>query len=103
MHTIFDSCPEGNGIRAMAITRDAKYLATISDAEIQVQGPLGQPQLAGQSDRSVAVSSTAQAVWHLRFSGWRVVTSLWSGVPCLWPSSLCFAEFAEASGLPREV
>ncbi|XP_031298484.2 cilia- and flagella-associated protein 251 [Camelus dromedarius] len=35
VHTIFDSCPEGNGIRAMAITRDAKYLATISDAEIQ--------------------------------------------------------------------
>ncbi|KAJ8779298.1 hypothetical protein J1605_012760 [Eschrichtius robustus] len=38
VHTIFDSCPEGDGIRAMAITRDAKYLATISDAEIQVQG-----------------------------------------------------------------
>ncbi|KAI4568781.1 hypothetical protein MJG53_014399 [Ovis ammon polii x Ovis aries] len=35
VHTIFDSCPEDNGIRAMAITRDAKYLATISDAEIQ--------------------------------------------------------------------
>ncbi|XP_014642624.1 PREDICTED: WD repeat-containing protein 66 isoform X2 [Ceratotherium simum simum] len=35
VHTIFDSCPEGNGIRTMAITRDAKYLATISDAEIQ--------------------------------------------------------------------
>ncbi|KAM9055737.1 cilia- and flagella-associated protein 251 isoform 2-T3 [Megaptera novaeangliae] len=35
VHTIFDSCPEGDGIRAMAITRDAKYLATISDAEIQ--------------------------------------------------------------------
>ncbi|XP_073079669.1 cilia- and flagella-associated protein 251 isoform X1 [Manis javanica] len=35
VHTIFDSCPEGNGIRAIAITRDAKYLATISDAEIQ--------------------------------------------------------------------
>lgn len=38
VHTIFDSCPEGDGIRAIAITRDAKYLATISDAEIQVQG-----------------------------------------------------------------
>uniref|UniRef100_A0A8C5YNV0 Cilia- and flagella-associated protein 251 n=1 Tax=Marmota marmota marmota TaxID=9994 RepID=A0A8C5YNV0_MARMA len=35
VHTIFDSCPEGNGIRAIAITRDAKYLATISDAEVQ--------------------------------------------------------------------
>ncbi|KAI5166293.1 hypothetical protein MUG91_G44n138 [Manis pentadactyla] len=35
VHTIFDSCPEGNGIRAIAITHDAKYLATISDAEIQ--------------------------------------------------------------------
>ncbi|XP_074177593.1 cilia- and flagella-associated protein 251 isoform X7 [Rhinolophus sinicus] len=35
VHTMFDSCPEGNGIRAIAISRDAKYLATISDAEIQ--------------------------------------------------------------------
>jgi len=35
VHTIFDSCPDGNGIGAIAITRDAKYLATISDAEIQ--------------------------------------------------------------------
>uniref|UniRef100_A0A8C0Z086 Cilia- and flagella-associated protein 251 n=1 Tax=Canis lupus familiaris TaxID=9615 RepID=A0A8C0Z086_CANLF len=35
VHTIFDSCPEGNGIGSIAITRDAKYLATISDAEIQ--------------------------------------------------------------------
>ncbi|XP_070255752.1 cilia- and flagella-associated protein 251 isoform X1 [Myotis yumanensis] len=35
VHTIFDSCPEGEGIRAIAMTRDAKYLATISDAEIQ--------------------------------------------------------------------
>uniref|UniRef100_A0A2K5JBY0 Cilia- and flagella-associated protein 251 n=1 Tax=Colobus angolensis palliatus TaxID=336983 RepID=A0A2K5JBY0_COLAP len=35
VHTIFDSCPEGNGIRAMAMTHDAKYLATISDAEVQ--------------------------------------------------------------------
>uniref|UniRef100_A0A8C6CV67 Cilia- and flagella-associated protein 251 n=1 Tax=Moschus moschiferus TaxID=68415 RepID=A0A8C6CV67_MOSMO len=35
VHTIFDSCPEDIGIRAMAITHDAKYLATISDAEIQ--------------------------------------------------------------------
>ncbi|XP_070241698.1 cilia- and flagella-associated protein 251 isoform X2 [Bos mutus] len=35
VHTIFDSCPRDNGIRAMAMTRDAKYLATISDAEIQ--------------------------------------------------------------------
>uniref|UniRef100_A0A8C6AW43 Cilia- and flagella-associated protein 251 n=1 Tax=Monodon monoceros TaxID=40151 RepID=A0A8C6AW43_MONMO len=35
VHTIFDSCPEGDGIRAIAITHDAKYLATISDAEIQ--------------------------------------------------------------------
>jgi hypothetical protein len=41
VHTIFDSCPEGNGIRAIAITHDAKYLATISDAEIQVKGPPG--------------------------------------------------------------
>lgn len=95
MHTIFDSCPEGNGIRAMAITRDAKYLATISDAEIQVQGPLGQSQLAGQSDRSVAVSSSAQAVWHLRFSGWRVVTSLWSGVHCALLSSRKLLDYHE--------
>ena len=43
VHTIFDTCPRDNGIRAMAMTRDAKYLATISDAEIQVRGPLGQP------------------------------------------------------------
>lgn len=35
VHTIFDSCPEGNGIRSIAITRDSKFLATISDAEIQ--------------------------------------------------------------------
>ncbi|XP_054450399.1 cilia- and flagella-associated protein 251 [Pteronotus mesoamericanus] len=35
VHTIFDSCPEGQGIRAIAMTHDAKYLATISDAEIQ--------------------------------------------------------------------
>ncbi|XP_055461779.1 cilia- and flagella-associated protein 251 isoform X1 [Psammomys obesus] len=35
VHTLFDSCPEGNGIRSIAITRDAKLLATISDAEIQ--------------------------------------------------------------------
>ncbi|KAM8812106.1 cilia- and flagella-associated protein 251 [Rhynchonycteris naso] len=35
VHTIFDSCPEGSGIKAIAITHDAKYLATISDAEIQ--------------------------------------------------------------------
>ncbi|KAF3820638.1 hypothetical protein GH733_005183 [Mirounga leonina] len=35
VHTIFDSCADGNGIGAIAITRDAKYLATISDAEIQ--------------------------------------------------------------------
>ncbi|XP_058512985.1 cilia- and flagella-associated protein 251 [Ochotona princeps] len=35
VHTIFDSCPDGNGIRAIAMTRDAKYLATISDAEAQ--------------------------------------------------------------------
>ncbi|XP_053442982.1 cilia- and flagella-associated protein 251 [Nycticebus coucang] len=35
VHTIFDSCPEGNGIRAIAMTRDSKYLATISDAEVQ--------------------------------------------------------------------
>lgn len=53
MHTIFDSCPEGNGIQAIAITRDAKYLATISDAEIQVEGPLGWPQRAGQLIKSV--------------------------------------------------
>ncbi|XP_017831935.3 cilia- and flagella-associated protein 251 isoform X2 [Callithrix jacchus] len=36
VHTIFDSCPEGNGIRAMAMAHDAKYLATISDAKVQV-------------------------------------------------------------------
>lgn len=41
VHTIFDSCPEGNGIRAIAITRDSKFLATISDAENQVKGPSG--------------------------------------------------------------
>ncbi|XP_029422473.1 cilia- and flagella-associated protein 251 [Nannospalax galili] len=35
VHTIFDSCPEGNGITAIAITQDAKFLATISDAEVQ--------------------------------------------------------------------
>ncbi|KAG8514959.1 Cilia- and flagella-associated protein 251, partial [Galemys pyrenaicus] len=35
VHTIFDSCPEGSGIRAIAITQDAKYLATISDAALQ--------------------------------------------------------------------
>ncbi|XP_039735308.1 cilia- and flagella-associated protein 251 isoform X1 [Pteropus medius] len=35
VHTIFDSCPDGSGIRAIAMTFDAKYLATISDAEIQ--------------------------------------------------------------------
>ncbi|XP_062941343.1 cilia- and flagella-associated protein 251 [Cynocephalus volans] len=35
VHTIFDSCPEGNGIRAIAMSPDAKYLATISDAEVQ--------------------------------------------------------------------
>ncbi|XP_049722259.1 cilia- and flagella-associated protein 251 isoform X5 [Elephas maximus indicus] len=35
VHTIFDSCPEGNGIKTIAITRDAKYLATISDGKDQ--------------------------------------------------------------------
>ncbi|XP_077015869.1 cilia- and flagella-associated protein 251 isoform X2 [Tamandua tetradactyla] len=35
VHTIFDSCPKDCGIRAIAITHDAKYLATISDAEVQ--------------------------------------------------------------------
>ncbi|XP_031247009.1 cilia- and flagella-associated protein 251 [Mastomys coucha] len=35
VHTIFDSCPDGNGIRSIAITRDAKFLATISDSESQ--------------------------------------------------------------------
>ncbi|XP_042636531.1 cilia- and flagella-associated protein 251 [Orycteropus afer afer] len=35
VHTIFDSCPEGNGIKVIAITRDAKYLATISDGKVQ--------------------------------------------------------------------
>ncbi|XP_063081650.1 cilia- and flagella-associated protein 251 isoform X2 [Cavia porcellus] len=35
VHTIFDSCPQGNGIRAIAISRDAKYLATISDTDVQ--------------------------------------------------------------------
>lgn len=30
------------------MTVDAKYLATISDAEIQVQGPWGWPQWAGR-------------------------------------------------------
>ncbi|XP_010602682.1 cilia- and flagella-associated protein 251 isoform X2 [Fukomys damarensis] len=35
VHTVFDSCPQGNGIRAIAISRDAKYLATISDADVQ--------------------------------------------------------------------
>lgn len=40
VHTIFDSCPDGNGIRSIAITRDAKFLATVSDSESQVKGPL---------------------------------------------------------------
>ncbi|XP_021113196.1 cilia- and flagella-associated protein 251 isoform X2 [Heterocephalus glaber] len=35
VHTIFDSCPQGNGIRAIAISHDAKYLATVSDADAQ--------------------------------------------------------------------
>ncbi|KAM6166400.1 cilia- and flagella-associated protein 251 [Erethizon dorsatum] len=35
VHTIFDSCPQGSGIKAIAISRDAKYLATISDAGVQ--------------------------------------------------------------------
>ncbi|KAM6155773.1 cilia- and flagella-associated protein 251 [Rhynchocyon petersi] len=35
VHTIFDSCPDGSGIKAIAITLDAKYLATISDSKIQ--------------------------------------------------------------------
>ncbi|XP_075390279.1 cilia- and flagella-associated protein 251 [Tenrec ecaudatus] len=35
VHTLFDSCPDGSGIRAIAITRDAKYLATISDSSVQ--------------------------------------------------------------------
>ncbi|XP_006865552.1 PREDICTED: WD repeat-containing protein 66 [Chrysochloris asiatica] len=35
VHTLFDSCPEGDGIGAIAITRDAKYLATISDGKVQ--------------------------------------------------------------------
>jgi hypothetical protein len=41
VHTIFDSCPEGNGMRSIAITRDSKFLATISDSATQVKGPLG--------------------------------------------------------------
>ncbi|XP_055963152.1 cilia- and flagella-associated protein 251 [Sorex fumeus] len=35
VHTIFDSCPQGNGIRSIAMSHDAKFLATISDDEIQ--------------------------------------------------------------------
>lgn len=35
VHTIFDSCPEGNGMRSIAITRDSKFLATISDSATQ--------------------------------------------------------------------
>ncbi|XP_045152654.1 cilia- and flagella-associated protein 251 [Echinops telfairi] len=35
VHTLFDSCPDGSGIRAIAITHDAKYLATISDGSVQ--------------------------------------------------------------------
>ncbi|KAM9099738.1 cilia- and flagella-associated protein 251 [Sarcophilus harrisii] len=35
VHTIFDSCPEGNGIKAMAMTKDAKFLVTIDDAPLQ--------------------------------------------------------------------
>ncbi|XP_049624154.1 cilia- and flagella-associated protein 251 [Suncus etruscus] len=35
VHSIFDSCPQGNGIRAIALSHDAKFLATISDDEAQ--------------------------------------------------------------------
>ncbi|XP_072456650.1 cilia- and flagella-associated protein 251 [Notamacropus eugenii] len=35
VHTIFDSCPDGNGIKAMAMTKDAKFLVTIDDATFQ--------------------------------------------------------------------
>ncbi|XP_012586300.1 PREDICTED: WD repeat-containing protein 66 [Condylura cristata] len=35
VHTVFDSCPEDQGIRAIAISHDAKHLATLSDAASQ--------------------------------------------------------------------
>ncbi|XP_074061665.1 cilia- and flagella-associated protein 251 isoform X2 [Macrotis lagotis] len=35
VRTIFNICPEGNGIKAMAMTNDAKFLVTIDDATCQ--------------------------------------------------------------------
>lgn len=61
VHTIFDSCPEGNGIRSIAITHDAKLLATISDAEIQVKWPLG--TLSWPTLPDVFAATSAQATW----------------------------------------
>uniref|UniRef100_F7FU35 Cilia- and flagella-associated protein 251 n=1 Tax=Monodelphis domestica TaxID=13616 RepID=F7FU35_MONDO len=35
VHTIFDSCPDGNGIKALAMTNDAKFIVTIDDQTFQ--------------------------------------------------------------------
>ncbi|XP_044541344.1 cilia- and flagella-associated protein 251 [Gracilinanus agilis] len=35
VHTIFDSCPDGNGIKAIAMTNDAKFIVTIDDQTFQ--------------------------------------------------------------------
>lgn len=64
VHTIFDSCPEDNGIRAMAITRDARYLATISDAETQVRGRWdSQPVKRSPVSSSASGSAASLVIW----------------------------------------
>lgn len=81
MHTIFDSCPEGNGIRAIAITRDAKYLATISDAEIQV---FGAASAGWPACHACPREQLAQATWHLWCSqGMSRLRSMLSGLPAV--------------------
>ncbi|OBS79111.1 hypothetical protein A6R68_18519 [Neotoma lepida] len=74
VHTIFDSCPEGNGIRSIAISHDAKFLATISDAEIQnylIFNPRNDKELVSNSQTQVTFYSwVSSAKMQVTFYSW---------------------------------
>ncbi|MBZ3891492.1 WD repeat-containing protein 66 [Sciurus carolinensis] len=95
VHTIFDSCPEGNGIRAIAMTRDAKYLATISDAEVQkvciwkwtlaVETPactLSLPKDYGFQTFNKLVGKFSQSVFHLNLT--QILSATMEGKLVVW-------------------